>query len=99
MVNLEITKVVLVQCNTINNYYQHDSRVLYTFVPNIPVVQLLEVSTTNFILLETFNSEFQSIEVWFPDQNSQQNSDPRDRMFVKKMLIFVFCQKHGYTCN
>ena len=32
--HLEITKVVLVHCNIVNNDYQHDLRVLYTFVPN-----------------------------------------------------------------
>ena len=31
---LEITEVVLVHCNIVNNDYQQDSRVLYTFVPN-----------------------------------------------------------------
>ena len=30
--HLEITEVVLVHCNIINNNYQQDSRVLYTFV-------------------------------------------------------------------
>ena len=30
---LEITEVVLVDCNTANNNYQHDSRV-FTFIPN-----------------------------------------------------------------
>ena len=30
---LEITEVVLVHCNIVNNGYQQDSRVLYTFVP------------------------------------------------------------------
>ena len=32
--HLEITEVVLVHCNTVSNYYQQDSRVLYTFLPN-----------------------------------------------------------------
>ena len=32
--HLEFTEVVLVHCNIVNNDYQHDSRVLYTFVPN-----------------------------------------------------------------
>ena len=32
--HLEITKVVLVYCNIVNNDYQCDSRFLYTFVPN-----------------------------------------------------------------
>ena len=33
--HLEITEVVLVHCNIVNNDYQQDSRVLYTFVPNL----------------------------------------------------------------
>ena len=31
--HLEITDVVLVHCNIVNNDYQQDSRVLYTFDP------------------------------------------------------------------
>ena len=71
MPHLKITEVVLVHCNIVNNGYQQDSRVLYTFVPNKPFGQLLEILPTNFIFLKTFNSEFQIIEVWFTDQNSQ----------------------------
>ena len=56
---LEITEVVLVHCNLVNNYYQQDSRILYTFVPNKPLGSLLEISPTNHIFLKTFNSEFQ----------------------------------------
>ena len=62
---LEITKVVLVHCNIVNNDYQQDSRVLYTFVPSESFVSLLEISPTNFIPLKTFNSEFQANELWF----------------------------------
>ena len=69
--HLDITEVVLVHCNIVNNDYQQDSRVLYTFVPNKPFGSLLEISPTNHIFLKTFNSEFQTIEVWFTDQNSQ----------------------------
>ena len=62
---LEITKVVLVHCNIVNNDYQQDSMVLYTFVPSESFVSLLEISPTNFIPLKTFNSEFQANELWF----------------------------------
>ena len=55
---LEITEVVLVHFNIVNNDYQHDSRVLYTFVPNKPFGSLLEISPTNHIFLKTFNSEY-----------------------------------------
>ena len=66
--HLEIIEVVLVQCNIVNNAYQN-SRVLYTFVPNKPFGSLLEISPTNHIFLETFNSEYNEIKVWFIDQN------------------------------
>ena len=69
--HLEIREVVLVHCNIVNNDYQQDSRVLYTFVQNKPFGSLLEISTTNHILLKTFNSEFQEIRVWLIDQNSR----------------------------
>ena len=34
--HLEITEVVLVHCNIVNNDYQQDSRALYKFAPNKP---------------------------------------------------------------
>ena len=45
--HLEITEVVLVHCNIVNNDYQQDSRVLCTFLPNKPFGSLLEISPTN----------------------------------------------------
>ena len=65
--HLEITQVVLVHCDITNNDSQQDSRVLYTFVPNKPFGSLLEISPTNQIFLKTFNSEYDEIEVWFPN--------------------------------
>ena len=69
--HLEITGVVLVHCNMVNNDYQHDSRVLYTFVPNKSFGSLLDISPSNHIFLKTFNSEYDEIIVWFTDQNSK----------------------------
>ena len=69
--HLEITEVVLVNCNIINSDYQQDSRVLFTFLPNKLFDQLLDICPKNFILLKTFNSEFSYIEVLFTDQNSK----------------------------
>ena len=37
--NLEITEVVLVYCCVVNNDFQQDSRVLYTFVPNKSIIR------------------------------------------------------------
>ena len=69
--HLEIIEKVLVHFDNINNDYQQDSRVLYTFVPNKPFGSLLEISPTNYIFLKTFNWEYDEIKVWFTDQNSQ----------------------------
>ena len=69
--HLEITEVVLVHCDIVNNDYQQDSRVLYTFVSNKPFGSLLEMSPENHIFLKTFNSEYDEIKTWFTDQNSQ----------------------------
>ena len=66
-----ITEVVLVHCNIVNNDYQQDSRVLYTFLWNKPFGSLLEISPKSHIFLKTINSEFQAIEVWLADQNGQ----------------------------
>ena len=53
--NFDITDVVLVHCNIVNNDYQQVSRVLYTFIPNKPFGSLLEISPANHIFLKTFN--------------------------------------------
>ena len=67
---LETTEVVLIHCNIVNNSYQQNSRVLYTFVLNKSFGQLLDFSPENLIFLKTFDSEFSYIEVWLTDQNS-----------------------------
>ena len=83
--HLEITEVVLVHRNIVNNDYQQDSRVLYTFVPNKSCGSLLEISPTSHIFLKTFNSEYNEIEVWFTDQNSQP-SEIEDRINLTMVI-------------
>ena len=68
--HLEITEVVLVHCNMVNNDYQQDSRVLYTFIPKKSFGILRDISPSNHIFLKTFNSKYDEIVVWFTDQNS-----------------------------
>ena len=69
--HLEIVELVLFHCNLVNNDYQKDSRILYTFVPNKPFGSLLEISPSNHVFLKIFNSEFREIKVWFTDQKSR----------------------------
>ena len=45
--HLEAVQLVLVRFNFVNNDYQQDSRILYTFVPNNSFGSLLEISPTN----------------------------------------------------
>ena len=68
MPHLEVTEGVLIHCNIVNNDYQKDSRVWYTFVPNRSFGHLLHISPKK-IFLKTFDSDFSYIEVWFTDQN------------------------------
>ena len=69
MPHLEVVELVLIRCNLVNNNYQQNSRILYTFVPNEPFGSLLESSPLNHIFFKKFNSEFKGIKVWFTDQN------------------------------
>ena len=46
--HLEVVELVLVHCNLVNNDYQQDSRILFTFVPNKSFGSLLEISPTVF---------------------------------------------------
>ena len=68
--HLKNVELVLIHCNIVDNNYQKNSRILYTFVPNKPFGSLLQISPSDHIFLRTLNSEFQEIKVWFTDQNN-----------------------------
>ena len=67
---LESVEVVLVHCNLVNKKYQQASKVLFTFVPNKQLGQLINKSPNSLTMLSTTNTELSSIEQWFTDQNS-----------------------------
>ena len=68
---LESVEVVLVHCNLVKNDYQHTSKVLFTFVPNKQFGQLINISPHSLTMMNTVNTEFSSVEVWFTDQVSK----------------------------
>ena len=70
LLHLEITELVLVNCNLVNKDYQQGSRISYTFASNKTFGSILEISPTNHIFLKAFNSDFQEIILWFTDQTS-----------------------------
>ena len=47
--HLEIVELVLIHCDIVDNNYQQNSRILYTFVPNKPFGSLLEISPSSHI--------------------------------------------------
>ena len=68
---LESVEVVLVHCNLVKNGYQHASKVLFSFLPKKQFGQLLNISPHVFTMMNTVNTEFSSVEVWFTDQSSK----------------------------
>ena len=68
---LESVEVVLVHCDLVKNDYQHTSKVLFTFVPNKQFGQLINISPHSLTMMNTVNTEFSFVEVWFTDQVSK----------------------------
>ena len=68
---LESVEVALVHCNLVQNDYQLTSKVLFTFVPNKVFGQQIKISPHAFAMMNTINTEFFSVEVWFTDQASK----------------------------
>ena len=68
---LESVEVVLVHCNLVKNDYQHTSKVLFSFVPNKQFGQLINISPNTLTMMNTVNTEFSFVEVWFTNQASK----------------------------
>ena len=68
---LESVEVVLMHYNLVNNSYQQGSKALFTFVPNKRFGHLIIISPYLLTMLKTTNAKFQSIQVWFTDQNNR----------------------------
>ena len=65
---LESVEVVLVHCNLVKNDYQYTSKVLFSFVPNKPFGQLINIWPHSLTMMNIVNTEFSFVEVWFTDQ-------------------------------
>ena len=71
VLKLESVEVVLVHCNLVKNDYQHASKVLFSFASNKKFGKLLNISAHVFTMMNTINTEFSSVAVWFTDQSSK----------------------------
>ena len=68
---LESVVVVLEHCNLVKNDYQHTSKVLFSFIPNKQFRQLINISPHSLAMINTVNTEFSFVEIWFTDQTSK----------------------------
>ena len=68
---LESVEVALAHCNLVTNDYQHTSKVLFNFVPNKQLGQLINISPYSLTMMNTVNTEFSFVDVWFSDQTSK----------------------------
>ena len=68
---LEFVEAVLVHWSLVNDNYQQASKVFFAFVLDKQLGQLITNASHSLTMLKTNNTEFQSIEVWFTDQNNR----------------------------
>ena len=64
-------EVLLVHCNLVKNDYQYASKVAFSFAPGKQFGQLINIKQNSLIMMNTVNTEFSHIEVWFTDQSSK----------------------------
>ena len=58
---------------------------LFVFVPNKQFGQLITTSPHLLTMLKTTNAEFQSIQVWFTDQNNR----PLEIAFNENITLII----------
>ena len=51
--------------------FQTNTKLLFTFVPNKQIGQLINISPHSLTMMNIVNTEFSSVEVWFTDQVSK----------------------------
>ena len=61
----------MVHRNLVKNDYQHTLKALFIFVPNKKFGQLINISPHSLTIMNTVNTGFSSVEVWFTDQASK----------------------------
>ena len=86
---LESVQVVLVHCNLVKNDYQHTSKVLFNFVQNKQFGQLINISPHSLTKMNTVNTDFSFVEIWFTDQISKalENEDNVNLTLIIGLLL------------
>jgi hypothetical protein len=85
--NLEQVESVFIHCNLVDNPYGTYSRLLYTFSPqNNKFGDLLSITPYFPRWVNTFNSTFNTIEVWLTDQGNKMLEIIDPKITVTLML-------------
>ena len=67
MLHLETADIVLVHFDIFNYNCQHIYRLLYTFVPNKPFGQLLDISPKNIYKIQSFHTLKYGLRITIPN--------------------------------
>ena len=62
---------VLMHCNVVQNNYQQDSKLSYSFLRDKQFGQLLVIEPKALIGLKTIDSIFDYMDIWFADQDNR----------------------------
>ena len=63
--------MVEVQCSLVDNQYQQNSEVSYTFTANKSYAYLLNVEPSNLVFVKAYNIEFDITIITFTGQNDR----------------------------
>ena len=58
-------------CNLVKDDYECASKVLFSFIPDKQFGQFINISPNTLTMMNTTDTEFRHIEVWFTDQSSK----------------------------
>ena len=58
-------------CNLVKNDYQQTLEVLFSFVLNKQFGKLINITPHSLTMMNTVNTEFSFLEVWFTDEVSK----------------------------
>ena len=83
---LENVRNVLAFCNLVQNVYLQDSKLLFSFVPNSRIGNLLSITSQVLKYCGTVDSIFHYIEIPFTDENGRplQTDDDIKVSIIKK---------------
>ena len=82
---LKSAEVILVHCNLVKNDYQHTSKLLFSFVPNKQIGELINISPHSLTMMNTVNTEA-FVDVWFMLDHVRKALEIEDNVNLKLII-------------